>query len=61
MGSLTETGGLSKVTLDLGLPALYSKVPAYAAVCWYGRVHSNWKAQKMTLDLGLVSLSTVGS
>ena len=28
------SGGMQIVTMDLGLPAMSSKVPAYAAVCW---------------------------
>ena len=49
------------VTLDLGLPAVYSKVPAYSAVCWYGEVLSNWRAENVTLDVDQVSLSTAVS
>ena len=45
--------------MDLGLTAVISSVPAMIAVCWYGKVLSSWRAKVMTLDFGLVSLSTV--
>ena len=47
--------------MDLGLTAVISSVPAVIAVCWYGEVLSSWRAREMTLDFGLVSLSTVAS
>ena len=47
------------MTLDLGLPAECGRLPAYEAVCWYGRGVSSWRAEIVTLDYGQVSLSAV--
>ena len=47
--------------MDVGLTTVISSVPAMIAVCWYGEVFCSWRAREMTLDFGLVSLSTVVS